>query len=196
MVNGDFTAGNTGFTSGYTYVSGDYTNPGQYGVVANPATTFTNGYASYGDHTTGVRSMLFVDGTGSNVSFWSENIGVTPGTDYTFSAWGATASSMNTPILQFFVNGSQIGSNFTLSPSTGVWQQFTASFNSGAATSISLSAVDANTTPSSAGNDFTVDDISVSAVPIPVAAWLFASGLLGLIGVARRKARHEYRLDV
>lgn len=30
--------------------------------------------------------------------------------------------------------------------------------------------------------------ISVTAVPIPAAAWLLGSGLLGLIGVARRKA--------
>ena len=30
---------------------------------------------------------------------------------------------------------------------------------------------------------------SVSAVPIPAAVWLFGSGLLGLIGVARRKVR-------
>jgi len=29
----------------------------------------------------------------------------------------------------------------------------------------------------------------VSAVPVPAAVWLFGSGLLGLIGVARRKAR-------
>lgn len=29
--------------------------------------------------------------------------------------------------------------------------------------------------------------VQVSAVPIPAAAWLFGSGLLGLIGVARRK---------
>jgi len=27
----------------------------------------------------------------------------------------------------------------------------------------------------------------VSAVPVPAAMWLFGSGLLGLIGVARRK---------
>jgi hypothetical protein len=27
------------------------------------------------------------------------------------------------------------------------------------------------------------------AVPVPAAVWLFGSGLLGLIGVARRKAR-------
>jgi len=34
--------------------------------------------------------------------------------------------------------------------------------------------------------DFTVD-FRVSTVPIPAAAWLFGSGLLGLVGIARRK---------
>jgi len=33
---------------------------------------------------------------------------------------------------------------------------------------------------------FNVDDISVSQVPLPAAAWLFASGLLGLAGIGRR----------
>lgn len=31
------------------------------------------------------------------------------------------------------------------------------------------------------------DNVTVSAVPVPAAAWLFGSGLLGLIGVAKRK---------
>ena len=31
--------------------------------------------------------------------------------------------------------------------------------------------------------------LNVGAVPVPAAAWLFGSGLLGLVGVARRKAR-------
>ncbi len=38
--------------------------------------------------------------------------------------------------------------------------------------------------------DFTsirIDNIIVPAVPVPAAAWLFGSGLLGLIGVARRR---------
>ncbi|WP_297293005.1 PEP-CTERM sorting domain-containing protein, partial [Oceanicoccus sp.] len=30
----------------------------------------------------------------------------------------------------------------------------------------------------------------VSAVPVPAAVWLFGSGLVGLIGVSRRKRRH------
>ncbi len=34
-----------------------------------------------------------------------------------------------------------------------------------------------------------LDNIVVSAVPLPAAPWLFGSGLLGLIGVARKKAR-------
>lgn len=35
--------------------------------------------------------------------------------------------------------------------------------------------------------DLTVTAYSVSTVPVPAAAWLFGSGLLGLVGVARRK---------
>ena len=40
------------------------------------------------------------------------------------------------------------------------------------------------------GDDFdgTWTSASVSAVPVPAAAWLFGSGLLGLTGMARRKA--------
>ena len=34
---------------------------------------------------------------------------------------------------------------------------------------------------------FAEGELDVSAIPIPAAAWLFASGLLGLIGIARRK---------
>lgn len=32
-----------------------------------------------------------------------------------------------------------------------------------------------------------IDNIVVEAVPVPAAAWLFGSGLIGLIGIARRK---------
>ena len=35
--------------------------------------------------------------------------------------------------------------------------------------------------------DFTDEMVVVSSVPVPAAVWLFGSGLLGLIGVARRK---------
>ena len=75
LVNGDFSAGNTGFTSGYNHVpNGSFTAPGDYGVITNPAVAFTNGYASFGDHTTGTGLMMFGDGAGSQTPFWSETV--------------------------------------------------------------------------------------------------------------------------
>lgn len=38
------------------------------------------------------------------------------------------------------------------------------------------------------GNSVIVADVTVSAVPLPAAVWLFGAGLVGLAGVARRKA--------
>jgi len=38
-------------------------------------------------------------------------------------------------------------------------------------------------TPTGVGNE-----ITINAVPVPAAVWLFGSGLLGLVGVARRRA--------
>lgn len=35
--------------------------------------------------------------------------------------------------------------------------------------------------------NLTVDIIDVTAVPVPATAWLFGSGLLGLVGIARRR---------
>ena len=35
-------------------------------------------------------------------------------------------------------------------------------------------------------------DLWVSTVPVPAAFWLFSSGLIGLIGVARRKTHALY----
>jgi len=35
-------------------------------------------------------------------------------------------------------------------------------------------------------NDIVVE-VSLAPIPIPAAAWLFGSGLLGMVGIARRK---------
>ena len=36
-------------------------------------------------------------------------------------------------------------------------------------------------------SDLAIDNVTVSAVPVPAAVWLFGSGLVGLVGIARRK---------
>ena len=44
-----------------------------------------------------------------------------------------------------------------------------------------------DTRPYYAGSDISSALVRTSVVPVPAAAWLFASGLMGLIGLARRK---------
>ncbi len=42
-------------------------------------------------------------------------------------------------------------------------------------------------TNASSATAISTDIVNTSIVPIPAAAWLFASGIIGLVGFARRK---------
>jgi gliding motility-associated-like protein len=165
VVNGNFSAGNTGFSSGYVLGTGgawgQLTNEGTYAVSTNPQLTHTN-FASFGDHTSGTGNMLVVNGSGqANTSVWCQTIAVTPNTVYDFSTWGATCVSSSPGILQFSINGIQLGSPFTLPATTGTWSQFFTTWNSGTATSATICIVNQNTATS--GNDFALDDIEFRA---------------------------------
>ncbi len=45
-----------------------------------------------------------------------------------------------------------------------------------------------NNTTEVASKEFYIGSMTVSAVPIPAAVWLFGSALMGLVGVSRRKS--------
>ena len=60
LTNGDFSAGNTGFTSQYTYSPGNLLHEGTYTVDNNPHNDSIYG-ASFGDHTTGKGLMLIAN---------------------------------------------------------------------------------------------------------------------------------------
>ena len=61
IVNGDFSAGNTGFQSQYTYNATSVVNETVYTVGPNPA-DFSPYVASFGDHTSGSGLMMIVNG--------------------------------------------------------------------------------------------------------------------------------------
>ncbi len=169
VANGDFSAGNTGFTSSYTYSPppSSILIEGDYSVYTNPFGVHS-GFTSFGDHTTGTGNMLILNGGPTPTDVWCETVPVTPNTNYDFSAWIANCSSVtvgaDVPIMQFKINGVLIGTPTTISAAPGTWVNFFNTWNSGASTTASICIYDANTAV--AGNDFVLDDISF--VPICV----------------------------
>jgi len=163
-INGDFSSGKSGFTSGYTYIApngstgsyGALSAEGYYTISTNPSLTHTN-FSSFGDHTTGSGKMMIVNGSPqNNVTVWAQDITVEPNTTYIFSIWGASAHPSNPAKLTFSINGTLIGTiQFSATP--GDWQNFTIQWDSTTNTSASIGIVNQNTVAS--GNDFALDDI-------------------------------------
>jgi gliding motility-associated-like protein len=169
VVNGNFSAGNSGFTSSYTLgptgspwgIVGD---PGTYAVTTNPSLVHNN-FASFTNHTPGGGGMMVVNGASTaNTNVWCQNITVIPNTDYNFSTW-VTSCESGQPVaqlanLEFFINGTSIGPTITPTSNAGVWSQFSLQntpWNSGVNVSANICIVNQNTT--AAGNDFALDDI-------------------------------------
>jgi hypothetical protein len=106
VVNGDFEAGNSGFTSAYIYGTGGawglLSSPGQYAIATSPNLTHTN-FSNCPDHTpTGVGNMLVANGSSTpNTAVWCQTVNVSPNTDFIFSAWiGNALSDPNVSNLQ------------------------------------------------------------------------------------------------
>ncbi|MBS1594803.1 MAG: gliding motility-associated C-terminal domain-containing protein [Bacteroidetes bacterium] len=170
ISNGDFSAGNTGFSSGYTYLNAPPAQPcGTYGILGceadytvntNPRNTHTQ-FANFGDHTSGTGQMMIVNGaTSPNISVWCQTITVQPYTDYQFSAWVSNVDLNPQPLpnLRFNINNAPAGPPFSPVISAGVWSQFYTVWNSGANTSVNICLTDSST--AGGGNDFALDDIA------------------------------------
>jgi len=166
IVNGDFSAGATGFTSDYIPGTGGafglLSLEGQYAVSTNPLLTHTN-FANCNDHSPGTGNMMVVNGAGvANQNVWCQDVSVAPNTNYGFSAWIASVVASSPAQLQFSVNGVIIGGTFNASPATCNWTEFFQVWNSGPTGLAQICIVNQNTALS--GNDFAIDDIFFSEV--------------------------------
>ncbi len=165
VQNGDFEDGNTGFTSEYTYSPGyNALQPEGTYAITNDASWNHTGFQGCGDHTSGSGNYMAVNGAQqTNVKVWSTTIfGITPNTEYEFSAWVTSLVASNPAILQFKINDELLGSPFTASGFTCVWIKFFETWDSGNSTTATISIVNQNTAGS--GNDFALDDINFNAV--------------------------------
>jgi len=205
VSNGDFEAGNSGFTSGYSN-SGSNTTEGQYTVASNPY-PWNGLFISSGDHTSGHGLMMVANGapTAGQVVWRSNSIAVASSTNYFFEAFvnnvccaspfpGNTAS-----ILEFSLslNGGaaiSLGTKITNINLAGTWEGLSTNYFFSGGGSVVLSLINQNT--NQAGNDFAIDDVffgtestvdpTPTSVPEPMTLSLLALGLSG-IGLLRRK---------
>lgn len=164
VANGDFEAGNTGFTSNYILGTGgtfgDLSNTGTYGIYTSPDQGHSN-FDPCGDHTTGTGNMLVVNGADTpDQNVWCQTVAIEAGLDYNFSAWLTSAVTGSPAELQFEINGTALGNVFTLVNQTCNWQQYNTIWNSGSATSATICILNQNT--AGGGNDFALDDINFS----------------------------------
>jgi hypothetical protein len=188
LANGDFEAGNTGFTSGLTFVPGVNTGAAQYSVGTNPQ-AFNGLFVSLGDNTSGSGNMMIVNGsTTAGDLVWSETVSVAANSSYTFGGWIADVFSGQSA-LSLAINGTVLG-QITAPSTAGVWDAFSFSWSSGTATSATLELLQQTT--GFGGNDYALDDLSFSRdpttpIPLPAAGWLLIGGLAGLAWLRRRQ---------
>jgi gliding motility-associated-like protein len=165
ITNGSFIGGNSGFTSDLNYVTGIFCPlcPENTYTVGFNATFYHSDFTG-SDHTNPPFGNFYIaNGPGTaGVSVWCQTIQVQPQTDYTFSFWARDITNNSDvhpyALLQPSFNGVLIADTLV---ADGNWESFTMIWSSGAATSLDLCIL--NQQSLTGGNDFGLDDISLSA---------------------------------
>ncbi|MGL2963767.1 gliding motility-associated C-terminal domain-containing protein [Flavobacterium sp. RSB2_4_14] len=164
IVNGDFSQGNTGFTTDYQFI----TNAGlggiqrAYGIVTTANSWFQFFPPCFSNSPSG-GNMMVVDGStsnGGNDKVWGQTVAVQPNQTYTFSYWLQTIAMPNPAVIEVTINGVSIGS-ITAPLNNCQTTQYTYTWNSGSNTTAQIAIYD-RILPSN-GNDFSLDDISLVA---------------------------------
>lgn len=160
--NGNFELGNTGFSTDYTYWTGNNSGSGPGGYqIGNNA---DNDNALWVDpETPGSNNYMYVDGSMTpDQSFFTQNVqGITAGKTYLISASFASLYNENDPLLVFKNGDNAISSTYDIN-NVGSWKTYSFDWTATSNT-LNLDLVDQDLVHD--GNDFAVDNISVRAVP-------------------------------
>src|SRR5687767_2785577 len=86
VVNGDFSQGNVGFQTTYTFST--FAWPDYYGIANSSINPNPGSWMNCGDHTGG-GNYMWADASSNNFNMpiWEETIAVLPNTNYVFSFW-------------------------------------------------------------------------------------------------------------
>lgn len=164
IINGDFEAGNTDFTSDYS--SNDLFSSGQQYVITTDPHLNISVATSYGDNSACSGNMMAVNGAATaNQVVWAQDVTLEANTDYLFSIFISSWTPTNLANLEFSLNNGDVSLGSVLAPATpGVWVEHKVKFNSGTLFGLTnISFID--TTSTWGGDDFAIDDISLIAIP-------------------------------
>ncbi len=157
VVNGDFSSGNTGFTTTYLYRSNN-TTEGEYFVSPFPQ-NWNSALSACTQPDGSSGNMLLVNGLPEpNKLVWSQEINVNPNKSYDFSLLITALYPVNPALLQFSINNAIVGDSISADSQPCSWKQFNTTWNSGSNTKAIISIVNRNTAIQ--GNDFAIDNIS------------------------------------
>ncbi len=158
VTNGDFSFGNYGFESEYTYTPVSTFAQGYYAIFTNPL-EFNIGFVDCVDHSSSSDGlMMVIDGaTNEDVDVWCQTVDVFPGRNYSFSAWITNIFQPDPSQFQLSVNGVQQGAIYQIDAELCNWQLFSENWYSSNNTQANICITNPNTI--SFGNDFAIDDI-------------------------------------
>jgi len=156
-VNGNFSAGNTGFSTQFNYNT-DLVPDGNY-FIANNAAAHHSQFIGAGN---GPFLMINAGWQQPGWSFWCQTVPVCPGQTYTLSYRGVTLAPQNPPLLTLFVNNDWTFQDHTLGPLQNQWQTFNTAWTAPAG----ITSAEFCLKVSSGwgiGNDFGIDDITIQS---------------------------------
>ncbi len=145
-----------GFNSDYMLANAPLPTNGEYAILGTCHTC----PKTCGDHTTGVGSALVAVGNPGGVaspSYWSQQVSVTPGKKYVFSAWVSSEGSIYSGNVSIQVDGAVVGQSLALGYTNCAWKKICGVWNNLNKTSVTISVVGSSV---SSSDKLGLDDIS------------------------------------
>lgn len=211
IVNGDFSAGNTGFTSDYNFSGATPGSPGTYAISNSFSIQGGGGFWNCLDHTNGTPTGQFLAVDASltpGQAVWRQNVSINPSSEYQFCAyvnnlWRFFDNSNDPDVQVWMVDGNNnaiLLTSAVLPEVPDFWVKLNASWTAPAVLVSPYRLEIRGGSTIQIGNDFAVDDISFKACSAPppcdvtlVATYVDNCGHVQLNAVASGPSGYSYQ---
>lgn len=160
VTNGNFSGGNTGFTTMFNYNS-TLTTDGNY-WIGNNAAVYHPQWLGTGN---GPFMLVNAGWMHPGFRFWCQTQPVCPGQTYTISFRAMSLANAGNPTLAVFVNNAWTGVDHILPAAQGVWANFSTTYTAPPGVTSADFCIQVSS-GHGIGNDFGFDDVSISSTVV------------------------------